>query len=92
MAFAASVMCFGGSKLILRALQFNQGTATLGLPMGYVYLCIPISGAVIVFYQILILIQPKKFKDVDEAQAAIAHAEEEERKLAADNAGKEKQA
>jgi TRAP-type C4-dicarboxylate transport system permease small subunit len=59
LAFAASVMCYGGGLLVLRALEFEQLTATLEWPMGYVYLCIPLSGALIVFYQLLILLAPE---------------------------------
>lgn len=62
MAFAASVMCYGGGKLVQRALDFQQLTATMQWPMGYVYLCIPLSGALIVFYQILILLAPGRFR------------------------------
>lgn len=75
--FALGVMCFGGGKLVQRALQFNQITATLGIPMGYVYLCIPLSGALIVFYQILIIARPEHFKPVDEVSAALDKVAEE---------------
>jgi TRAP-type C4-dicarboxylate transport system permease small subunit len=85
LSFAATVMVYGGGKLVARALQFNQQTATMGWPMGYVYFCIPLSGALIVFYQILILMKPEHFKAVDEVKSAIDHAAEEERKLAEEN-------
>lgn len=77
LAFAATVMCYGGGKLVMRALQFNQQTATMGWPMGYVYMCIPISGALIVFYQILILLEPEHFKPADEVKSAIKHVDDE---------------
>lgn len=62
LAFAASVMCYGGGKLVQRALEFEQLTATLEWPMGYVYLCIPLSGAIMVFYQVLILLAPQRLQ------------------------------
>ena len=80
--FALSVMFYGGGKLVLRALQFNQLSATLALPMGYVYLCIPISGLLIVFYQLLIIAKPAQFRAADEVEVALDHLAEEERKLA----------
>ncbi len=80
--FALSVMFYGGGKLVLRALQFEQLSATLALPMGYVYLCIPLSGLLIVFYQMLIIAKPEHFKAVDEVEVALEHIAEEERKLA----------
>lgn len=75
--FALSVMFYGGGRLVLRALQFNQLSATLALPMGYVYLCIPISGLLIVFYQILIIARPADFKPIDEVEIALEHIAEE---------------
>lgn len=80
--FALSVMLYGGGKLVLRALQFKQLSATLALPMGYVYLCIPLSGLLIVFYQLLIIAKPEHFKAADEVEVALEHIAEEERKLA----------
>jgi len=71
LAFAACVMCYGGGKLVQRALDFGQLTATLQWPMGYVYLCIPASGALIIFYQVLILLRPASFRP-EEAAAAPA--------------------
>jgi TRAP-type C4-dicarboxylate transport system permease small subunit len=80
--FAVSVMCYGGGRLVLRALQLDQRSATLALPMGYVYLCIPLSGLLIVFYQILILKKPQHFRAADEVEQALEHLAEEERRLA----------
>jgi TRAP-type C4-dicarboxylate transport system permease small subunit len=83
--FGLTVMLFGGGKLVQRALQFEQLSATLALPMGYVYLCIPLSGALIIFYQLLILIKPADFRPADEVEAALDHLAEEERKLMHEN-------
>ncbi len=80
--FGLTVMTYGGGMLVKRALQFEQLSATLALPMGYVYLCIPISGLLIVFYQALIIMKPEHFKAADEVEAALEHIAEEERKLA----------
>ena len=88
--FALGVMCYGGGRLMLRAFDFEQLSATLALPMGYVDLCIPISGALIVYYEILVLLKPANFKAADEVEVALEHIAEEERKLAEVN--KEKQA
>ena len=80
--FALTVMLYGGGRLVLRALQFDQRSATLALPMGYVYLCIPVSGLLIVFYELLILARPQCFRAADEVEAALEHVAEEERRLA----------
>ncbi len=83
--FSLTVMVYGGGKLVLRTMQYEQLSATLALPMGYVYLCIPISGVLIVFYQILILIKPESFRAADEVETALKHLAEEERKLVKEN-------
>jgi TRAP-type C4-dicarboxylate transport system permease small subunit len=79
--FGLTVMLYGGGMLVKRALQYEQLSATLALPMGYVYLCIPISGSLIVFYQLLIIMKPAHFKAADEVEVALEHLAEEERKL-----------
>lgn len=48
--FAAMVMVWGGSNLVLRTLASGQVTPTLTLPQGWVYLCVPMAGAIILFY------------------------------------------
>lgn len=77
LAFGAVVLVYGGGKLVLRALQVEQVSGTLEIPMGYVYACIPISGVAMVFYQILILLAPERFKNFDEVEQAIEHIEQE---------------
>ncbi|MDP5238849.1 TRAP transporter small permease [Uliginosibacterium sp. 31-16] len=77
LAFGAVVLVYGGGKLVLRALQVEQLSATLEIPMGYIYACIPISGIAVVFYQILILLAPERFKAFDEVDEAIDHIEQE---------------
>jgi TRAP-type C4-dicarboxylate transport system permease small subunit len=82
--FGLTVMLYGGGMLVMRAFDFEQLSATLALPMGYVYLCIPIAGALIVYYESLILLKPAQFKAADEVEVALEHIAEEERKLAAE--------
>ena len=82
--FGLTVMLYGGGMLVMRAFDFEQLSATLALPMGYVYLCIPISGLLIVYYESLILLKPAQFKAADEVEVALEHIAEEERKLAAE--------
>ncbi len=48
--FALVVMVFGGLRLVFLALELKQTSAALRLPMGYVYLVVPISGLFILFY------------------------------------------
>ncbi len=64
--FAAVVLVYGGSVLAISTLETGQITPALGLQMGYVYLCLPISGVLMIFYvlaDIVSLIQNFSGKD-----------------------------
>lgn len=75
--FAAAVFLYGGLKLVLRAFEVEQLSATLEVPMGYVYSCIPIAGACMVFYELAILVAPQSFRHANEVEEAIEHARQE---------------
>ncbi|MGF1702127.1 TRAP transporter small permease [Photobacterium makurazakiensis] len=49
-AFAFIVLVYGGTNLALKTLATGQVTPALGLEMGYIYFCLPISGALMIFY------------------------------------------
>ena len=50
-AFAAIVMVYGGISIM--KLTMTQVTASLGIPMGAVYTVVPLSGALIMIYNVL---------------------------------------
>lgn len=54
--FALAVMVFGGVRLVALTLMLEQTSAALGVPLGVVYLALPVSGALIVFYSSLFLL------------------------------------
>lgn len=49
-AFAVAVLLVGGARLVFIQLTLGQTSASLDVPVGYVYLVLPLSGAVMVFY------------------------------------------
>ena len=49
-AFALLVMVVGGFRLAAMTFTLNQISAALRIPLGYVYLVIPLSGLLIMFY------------------------------------------
>lgn len=51
-SFAIVVLIVGGSNLVYITFHLNQISSALQIPMGYVYLVIPVSGCFIVFYAI----------------------------------------
>lgn len=50
LGFALAILIVGGVQLVYTQLSLGQTSASLGLPLGYVYLVLPLSGAVMVFY------------------------------------------
>jgi TRAP-type C4-dicarboxylate transport system permease small subunit len=52
-SFALFVMVFGGLRLVALTLMLEQTSAALQVPLGYVYLALPLSGALIMFYATL---------------------------------------
>ncbi len=58
--FAVSVMVVGGAWLVITRFQFNVSSAALQIPLGYVYLVMPISGILILYYSIYFIIHPNE--------------------------------
>lgn len=61
--FSFFVMVIGGLRLVYITLQLNQISAALQVPLGYVYLAVPISGLLMMFYSTYFIIEEiKKIK------------------------------
>jgi TRAP-type C4-dicarboxylate transport system permease small subunit len=58
--FAFFVMVVGGIVLMYTRFVLQVKSAALQLPLGYVYIVLPISGLIIMFYEVLHLIHLKK--------------------------------
>lgn len=50
--FSLVVMCVGGTWLVYTRFYLGVKSAALALPLGYVYLVVPISGILITYYAI----------------------------------------
>lgn len=50
--FALFVMVFGGTWLVYTRFYLGVNSAALALPLGYVYLVVPISGLLIFYYTV----------------------------------------
>jgi TRAP-type C4-dicarboxylate transport system permease small subunit len=55
--FAAVVLVTGGQRLVQTTLTYQQTSAALQIPLGYVYLALPLSGVLIIFYSLLSFLQ-----------------------------------
>lgn len=52
LTFALTLMVIGGSRLVFLTLSLEQLSATLRIPLGYIYMVIPLSGVLIIYYTI----------------------------------------
>jgi TRAP-type C4-dicarboxylate transport system permease small subunit len=50
--FALSVLVIGGTQLVTLTLTLGQTSAALHVPLGYVYLVLPLSGLLMMFYAV----------------------------------------
>lgn len=57
MIFALTVMVIGGSNLVYITFILGQKSATLQIPLAYVYGIIPFSGILVAYYQIFAIVQ-----------------------------------
>jgi TRAP-type C4-dicarboxylate transport system permease small subunit len=55
--FVLFVMVAGGLRLVAITLTLNQVSAALGVKLGYIYLALPLSGLLIMFYAAVFFIQ-----------------------------------
>jgi TRAP-type C4-dicarboxylate transport system permease small subunit len=51
--FSLSVLVIGGMNLVALTLTLGQTSAALHVPLGYVYLALPLSGLLMMFYSIV---------------------------------------
>lgn len=58
--FAVLIFIYGGSRLVYLTLKLEQYSAALRLPMGYVYIVIPLSGLLMVFYVLVEMLSSDK--------------------------------
>ncbi len=50
--FAITVMVIGGARLVYLTLLLEQLSPSLQIPLGFIYLVIPVSGLFIIYYSI----------------------------------------
>jgi TRAP-type C4-dicarboxylate transport system permease small subunit len=50
--FATALLIIGGSNLVYITLHLGQVTTVLQLPMGYVYVALPLSGVLMLIYSL----------------------------------------
>lgn len=58
--FALSVMVVGGIILVYTRFALEVKSVALQLPLGYVYIVLPVSGLIIMFYELFHILNLKK--------------------------------
>jgi len=58
--FALFILVIGGIKLVNITFDLNQISAAMGIPMGYVYLVLPLTGSLMMYYSIFFIINAIK--------------------------------
>jgi TRAP-type C4-dicarboxylate transport system permease small subunit len=54
--FAMAVLVIGGSSLMTLTLTLGQTSTALHIPIGYVYLVLPLSGLLIMYYAVAAIV------------------------------------
>jgi TRAP-type C4-dicarboxylate transport system permease small subunit len=71
--FALFILVIGGLRLVNLTFTLNQISPAMGIPMGYVYLVLPITGILMMFFSfrsIMIVIQHNRALDKDEHEVS----------------------
>jgi TRAP-type C4-dicarboxylate transport system permease small subunit len=58
--FALFVLLIGGTWLAITRFKFNVCSAALHLPLGYVYIVLPISGILMLYYSLVFMFTKRK--------------------------------
>lgn len=53
--FALFILVIGGVKLVILTFTLEQISAAMGIPMGYVYLVLPITGTLMIYYSLIFI-------------------------------------
>ena len=55
--FVLAVFIIGGLRYVYISFKLGQTSAALELPMGYVYLVLPIAGLIVIYFKIALLLE-----------------------------------
>lgn len=55
--FAFFVLVIGGFKLVILTFTLNQISPALGITMGYIYIVLPLTGLLMIYFSILFIVK-----------------------------------
>lgn len=56
--FAFTIMVIGGLRLVYITQALQQLSSALQIPMAFVYMVVPISGILIIYYELMVILEP----------------------------------
>lgn len=56
LVFALFVLVIGGLRLVILTFTLNQISPSLGIAMGYIYIVLPLTGLLMIYYSIVFII------------------------------------
>lgn len=74
LAFAVGALIVGGGRLVYVQLALGQTSASLDIPIGYVYLVLPLSGLVMGFYTLCHVRRALRLFQGDPTDSAPSHS------------------
>ncbi len=75
--FASSVMVVGGTRLVTKVFSTGQVSPAMQLPMGYVYSVLPLAGAIMAVYSLLVIAdEAKVWKQKSASSHTVSNNEE----------------
>jgi TRAP-type C4-dicarboxylate transport system permease small subunit len=57
--FSSLVLVYGGLRLVYVTLYLDQLSAAFRVPMGYIYLAVPLSGLLMIYYSLAAILAPE---------------------------------
>ena len=72
LVFAFFVMVIGGMRLVNLTFTLKQISPALGIEMGYIYLVIPITGILVIYYAVYFIVQAIHTKPSDVVEHRIS--------------------
>lgn len=61
--FALLILILGGIRFVYVTFKLGQISSVMQIPKGWIYLALPVSGIIIIFYNLLNIIDALKTKD-----------------------------
>lgn len=69
--FAFFVLVIGGLRLVILTFTLNQISPALGLAMGYVYLVLPLTGLLMIYYSLVFILKAIRQESTASGESAI---------------------